>query len=102
MWRAGGQGGPAGTGLTRELDIVPDLVMAGALRHVDNLHVDWTRQGPLGALAPLYISTTIFREPGYGLTSLEDQAAIEELRLAMGVLSRLGRAGGLAHNTEVL
>ena len=26
----------------REVDIVPDLVMSGALPHLDNLHVDWS------------------------------------------------------------
>ena len=26
----------------REVSIVPDLVMSGALRHLANLHVDWT------------------------------------------------------------
>ena len=29
--------------LQRELDVVPDLVMSGALQHIDHLHVDWTR-----------------------------------------------------------
>ena len=29
--------------LERELDVVPDLVMSGALQHIDHLHVDWTR-----------------------------------------------------------
>ena len=27
----------------RELDVVPDLVMSGALQHIDHIHVDWTR-----------------------------------------------------------
>ena len=27
----------------RELDVIPDLVMSGALQHIDHLHVDWTR-----------------------------------------------------------
>ena len=29
----------------RELDVIPDLVMSGALQHIDHLHVDWTRWG---------------------------------------------------------
>ena len=29
--------------LSRELDVIPDLVMSGALQHIDHLHVDWTR-----------------------------------------------------------
>ena len=27
----------------RELEVVPDLVMSGALSAVDEIHVDWTR-----------------------------------------------------------
>ena len=27
----------------RELDVLPDLVMSGALQHLDHLHVDYTR-----------------------------------------------------------
>jgi hypothetical protein len=27
--------------MSRELAVVTDLVMSGALRHLDNLHVDW-------------------------------------------------------------
>ena len=27
----------------RELEVIPDLVMSGALQHIDHLHVDWTR-----------------------------------------------------------
>ena len=30
---------------TRELDVLPDLVMSGALQHLDLLHVDYTRWG---------------------------------------------------------
>ena len=30
---------------TRELDVLPDLVMSGALQHLDHLHVDYTRWG---------------------------------------------------------
>ena len=26
-----------------ELDVIPDIVMSGALQHIDHLHVDWTR-----------------------------------------------------------
>ena len=27
----------------RELDVIPDIVMSGALQHIDHLHVDWTK-----------------------------------------------------------
>jgi hypothetical protein len=27
----------------REVGVVPDLVMSGAIAHLDNLYVDWTR-----------------------------------------------------------
>ena len=34
---------PIEKSINRELDVVPDLVMSGALQHIDQLHVDWTR-----------------------------------------------------------
>ena len=29
--------------MSRELEVIPDLVMSGALQYIDHLHVDWTR-----------------------------------------------------------
>jgi len=66
----------------RELDIIPDLVMSGALQHIDNLHVDWTRDafGWMGS----------------------DELLVDQLSAAMSLLTTLGTERGLAHTTEVL
>merc|ERR1712156_765721 len=61
----------------RELDVVPDLVMSGALQHIDHIHVDWTRDN--------YTDTTL----------------IDELSSAMDTLSRLGKDRTLLRTTEV-
>merc|ERR1712018_1089524 len=62
----------------RELDIIPDLVMSGALQHIDNLHVDWTRM------------------------SISDEHLLDQLSAAMSLLTTLGTERGLAHTTEIL
>merc|ERR1712109_111171 len=61
----------------RELDVIPDLVMSGALQHIDHIHVDWTRD------------------------SYTDISLINELSSAMDTLSRLGKDRALLHTTEV-
>merc|ERR550525_1104470 len=62
----------------RELDVVPDLVMSGALQHIDHIHIDWTRDN--------YTDTTL----------------IDELSSAMDTLSRLGKDRTLLRTTEVI
>jgi len=62
----------------RELGIVPDLVMSGALQHIDNLHVDWTKD------------------------DWTDESLVNQLSAAMSVLTTLGTERGLAHITEVV
>jgi len=62
----------------RELDVVPDLVMSGALQHIDHLHVDWTKD------------------------EWTDESLVDQLSGAMSVLTTLARNRRLAHTTEVV
>jgi len=62
----------------RELDVVPDLVMSGALQHIDHLHVDWTRDDWTNI--PL----------------------VNDLSRAMETLSTLGKDRGLVRTTEIV
>jgi len=62
----------------RELDVLPDLVMSGALQHLDHLHVDYTRDG------------------------WTDLFLVENLSIAMRVLVKLAKDRGLIHTAEVV
>jgi len=62
----------------RDLDVVPDLVMSGALQHIDHLGVDWTRD------------------------NYTDVALVNELSSAMETLSRFGKDRRLLRTTEVV
>jgi len=62
----------------REVDVIPDLVMSGALQYIDHLHVDWTKDG-------------------WTNVSLVDQ-----LSKAMRILTDIAKDRGLAHTTEVV
>lgn len=62
----------------RELDVIPDLVMSGALQHIDHLHVDWTRD------------------------EWTNRTLVDQLSEAMSVLSRMSQERGLLHTTEVI
>jgi len=62
----------------RELEIVPDLVMSGALQHIDNLYIDWTGD------------------------EWTDTAPLTELSNAMAFISTLSKNLGLNHTTEVV
>jgi len=62
----------------RELEIVPDLVMSGALQHIDNLYIDWTGD------------------------EWTDTAPLTELSKAIAFISTLSKNLGLNHTTEVV
>jgi hypothetical protein len=64
----------------RERGVVPDLVMSGALAHLDNLHVDWTRDSD---------------------TSDANTADIKNLETLMLYLTSLSTSLGLRHVPEV-
>lgn len=61
----------------RELDVVPDLVMSGALQHLDCLYIDWTRD------------------------RWTDASLVRKLSDAMNILSTTAKDRGLLHTTEV-
>jgi len=63
----------------RELDVIPDLVMSGALQHIDHLHVDWTRD-----------------------EWTKNVSLVEQLSDAMRILTSIAKDRGLAHTTEVV
>jgi len=62
----------------REVDVIPDLVMSGALQHIHNLHVDWTSDG------------------------WTNVSLVEQLSDAMKILTSIAKDKGLAHTTEVV
>jgi len=64
----------------RELSIVPDLVMSGALQHLANLHVDWTVDS---------------------LLSREEQEDVFKLADTMATLTRMAINSNLTHVSEV-
>ena len=67
--------------VTRELEVVPDLLMSGAMAHLDNLHVDWSR-------------------PDFLLTDSQTQNVVM-LKRAMEFLSMFAHQQNLSHVTEV-
>ena len=67
--------------MPRELEVVPDLLMSGALAHLDNLHVDWSR-------------------PDLLLTDNQTKTILR-LKSAMDFLSKLASQQNLSHVTEV-
>merc|ERR1719500_1392475 len=62
----------------RELDVIPDIVMSGALQHIDHLHVDWTNDG------------------------WTNVSSVQQLSGAMRILTEISKDRGLAHTTEVV
>ena len=94
--------------LQRELDVVPDLVMSGALQHIDHLHVDWTRFcfESLSCIQNLFkkrILSNCFKSWSH-LPPRDDWTNIplvNDLSRAMETLSTLGKDRGLVRTTEV-
>ena len=79
--------------LLRDLDVVPDLVMSGALQHIDHLGVDWTRC--CVHINNIYMFFTPSRD------NYTDVALVNELSSAMDTLSRFGKSRRLLRTTEV-
>ena len=79
--------------LLRDLDVVPDLVMSGALQHIDHLGVDWTRC--CVHINNIYMFFTPSRD------NYTDVALVNELSSAMETLSRFGKDRRLLRTTEV-
>ena len=61
----------------KELEIMADLVMSGALKHVDNIHVDWSTD------------------------PYSDIASIEKMRKAIGFITQVAKDKNLSHIAEV-
>ena len=61
----------------KELEIMADLVMSGALKHIDNIHVDWTSD------------------------PYSDYAAIESMRKAIGFITQVAKNKSLVHVTDI-
>ena len=62
----------------KELEIMADLVMSGALQHLDNIHVDWTTD------------------------PYTDQDAIHKMTTAMNFLTHMAREKNLSHITDIV
>jgi len=73
----------------RETEVILDLVMSGALAHIDNIHVDWSGNVCWGnCLNSSHYTDT-------------NQNEVEELAKAMETLTALGRKWTKGHVTEV-
>ena len=93
----------------RELDVIPDLVMSGALQHIDHLHVDWTRWERTDSASSKMLlkvwHTLAATSIQDGIFLLRDDwtniTLVEQLSGAMSILSTIGKERGLLHTTEV-
>jgi len=74
----------------RETEVVLDLVMSGALAHIDNIHIDWSGNVCWGNC----LDSSHYTE--------KDQNEVEQLAKAMDILTFLGKKWTKGHVTEVL
>ena len=61
----------------KELEIMADLVMSGALEHLDNIHVDWTTD------------------------PYSEYQDIEKMRNAVGFITKIAKEKNLTHILDI-